>query len=140
MIANLCAEPTPTVVEVSSLEKAAWTTARHDLSLALDGAKAILAGWGVSGLRSPGQQMLDEQVGWLQARAQESGIHGFWMLGGQPRHPSRWHQYVSDKYGRTAGGTFDDRIAQALTFVAFPRAGSVPVAPLKPPSTSRHQP
>jgi hypothetical protein len=99
------------------LEKAAWTAARRDLILALDGADAILAGWGVSGLTGDARRLLDEQVGWLQARAQQSGIDGFWMVGGQPRHPSRWHQYVSDKYGRTSGGPFDARIAQALTFV-----------------------
>jgi hypothetical protein len=46
------------------------------------------------------------------------------MLGGEPRHPSRWHQYVSDKYGRTSGGTFEERIKQVLVAVPLARAAA----------------
>ncbi|WP_368859933.1 DUF1643 domain-containing protein [Microbacterium algeriense] len=120
VIANLCAVPTPTVVEVSSLDRPAWAAAQHNLGLAVDRADAILAGWGVSGLTGPARRLIDEQVEWLHARARNAGIDGFWTVGGQPRHPSRWHQYVSDKYGRTTGGTFEERIGQALTFVPLP--------------------
>lgn len=50
----------------------------------------------------------------------DQGITAFWMVGGEPRHPSRWHQFVSDKHGRTTGGTFEERLVQVLVEVPLP--------------------
>lgn len=97
--------------------KVAWTAARSDLEAAVAGAGAILAAWGVAGLRGEARRLMSAQVEWLMERAEETGIDIFWTVGGEPRHPSRWHQYVSDKYGRTTGGTFEERIAQVLVAV-----------------------
>lgn len=44
----------------------------------------------------------------------DRGINTVWSVGGQPRHPSRGHQFLSDKYGRTAGGTFEKRLSTVL--------------------------
>jgi hypothetical protein len=46
-----------------------------------------------------------------------AGISNIWMVGGEPRHPSRWHQFVSDKYSRTTGGSFEERLDQVLESV-----------------------
>lgn len=117
VIANLCAVATPTVVQLGDIGRGAWEEAQSDLDVALVGAGAVLAGWGVSGLSGDARRWMDSQVDWLTMRAQGAGIDAFWMVGGKPRHPSRWHQYVSDKYGRTTGGTFEQRIEQVLVQV-----------------------
>lgn len=114
IMTNLCAVPTPSVVELNDIDRDGWDHARGELETALTGASAVLAGWGVAGLTGDAAVWMSAQVEWLSDRAMASGIFGFWMVGGAPRHPSRWHQYVSDKYGRTTGGTFDERIAQVL--------------------------
>lgn len=114
---NLCAVPTPSVVQLSALAHDAWDLARDDLESALTGAGAVLACWGIAGFTGDGRRWMRAQVNWFAGRALESGITTFWMVGGEPRHPSRWHQYVSDKYARTSGGTFDERIAQVLVQV-----------------------
>lgn len=124
-IVNLCAVPTPTVVELSQIGVDAWQAARPDLEVAIGAAAAVLAGWGVSGLTGGARKLRDEQVRWLRTRAQEREIKGFWMVGGEPRHPSRWHQYVSDKYRRTDGGNFGDRLGQVLAHVPLERLRDV---------------
>jgi hypothetical protein len=120
---NLCAASTPSVVQLNALGRDAWDLARTDLEAAVTGASAVLAGWGVAGLTGDARRWMRAQVEWVTERAREGGMAAYWMVGGEPRHPSRWHQYVSDKYGRTAGGTFEERIAQVLVEVPF-RAGT----------------
>jgi hypothetical protein len=114
---NLCAVPTPSVVELNTLGRDAWDLARVDLEAALTGASAVLAGWGVSGLTGDARGLMQAQVDWLTERARERGIDEFWMVGGEPRHPSRWHQFLSDRYGRTSGGSLEERLAQTLSKV-----------------------
>jgi hypothetical protein len=114
---NLCAVSTRSVVEINALDREAWDRARADLQFAIAGASAVLAGWGISGLGGEARGWMRAQVEWLTECAEVSGIDAFWMVGGRPRHPSRWHQYVSDKYGRTTGGRFEQRIAQVLVEV-----------------------
>jgi hypothetical protein len=63
--------------------------------------------------------------------AGDIGNDCIWTLNGEPRHPSRWDQYVSDRHGRASGATFSERIAQVLT--------SVPLATLCPEGGSRDE-
>jgi hypothetical protein len=37
-----------------------------------------------------------------------------WTVGGESRHPSRWHQYVSDKHARAGSGEFAERLKSVL--------------------------
>ena len=117
VFANLCAIATPTVVELNGLGCEGWDLARSELEPLLAETSAVIAGWGVAGLVGEAARRMREQVAWLSRRAGDAGIRGLWMVGGEPRHPSRWHQYVSDKYGRTTGGTFEERIAQVMSLV-----------------------
>ena len=123
-LTNMCAVPTSSVAQVNALDPSAWELARHELNTALSEASAVLAGWGVSGLSGSSLRLMQAQVRWLAESARQRGIGAFWMVGGEPRHPSRWHQYVADKYARTSGGTFEERLAQVLVavpiFQAFP--------------------
>lgn len=111
---------TPSVLDLNGLGREGWDVARRELVGALVGADALLAAWGVTGLTGDTGRWMRGQVEWLIERALESGLSQLWMVGGEPRHPSRWHQYVSDKHGRTAGGTFEERIAQVLVGVPLP--------------------
>lgn len=124
VIANLCAVPTPSVVEVNALGRDAWDQAQKDLEVAIADAGIVIAAWGVAGLTGEARRLRLAQVNWLSARALQNGITSFWMVGREPRHPSRWHQYVSDKYGRTAGGTFEERIRQVLVEIPLCDYGS----------------
>lgn len=125
MFGNLCAIPTPSVVEVNLLGPDAWALARSDLLTSLSAATAVMAAWGVAGLTGESRRLRDRQVEWLKAETIAGGKTHFWMVGGEPRHPSRWHQYVADKHGRTRGGPFDERIKQVLVAVPIGAGGGV---------------
>jgi hypothetical protein len=121
-IANLCPRATSTVVELNTVEhRQEWLEGRDDLARALRRASSLLAGWGVSGMTGDAGRARQSQVEWLLNEAVDMGFDNVWMVGGQPRHPSRWHQYVSDKHGRTSGGTLEERLAEVLQAVPIPR-------------------
>jgi hypothetical protein len=114
-IANLCCDPTLSVLELNALgHDRGWVGARADLLDALHRADGVLAGWGIAGLSGKARRARDSQVGWLLQEADRVGLTHFWTVGGVPRHPSRWHQYVADKHNRTSGGSFVERLRQVL--------------------------
>ena len=76
-----------------------------------------MAAWGLYGLSGPAKAHRREQLGWLAGAAQSLGHTDCWTVGGEARHPSRWHQYVSDVHGRTTEGTFAERLRQVLVKV-----------------------
>lgn len=131
-ITNLCAVPTRSVVELNNLGHDAWELARGDLEAGLSSTDAILAGWGIAGVAGEARRSLCAQVAWLQEVALAKGIESFWMIGGEPRHPSRWHQYVADKYQRTSGGSFEERIRQVLVAVPIRESLGAPPVGLGP--------
>jgi len=112
-LVNLCSASTP-IVELNDLRGDEWEEARESLEVALLHADVLLAGWGVAGMSGYSKRSLTSQVDWLLRRAQNRGFDSVWMVGGEPRHPSRWHQYVADRHQRTSGGAFEDRIRQVL--------------------------
>lgn len=114
-IANLCTAATPTVVELNDPDhQHGWSAAREELARSVREASGMLAGWGVAGLSGNARRACRDQVGWLCREAASAGIDRVWMVGGEARHPSRWHQYVSDRHGRTTGGSFEVRLTQVL--------------------------
>lgn len=123
-VVNLCAEPTASVAELHHVDRVSWERARCELGGALTGATAVLGAWGVAGVAGPTRRDLQAQIAWLYGWALQVGIDRVWMVGGEPRHPSRWHQYISDKYKRTTGGSFEERLAQVLVAMPIRRATS----------------
>ena len=83
----------------------------------------LLAGWGVGGLAGPAARHQQAQLEYVDACARDIGNDYIWTLNGELRHPSRGHQYVSDKHGRASGASLSERI------VMVPR--SVPLATLR---------
>lgn len=118
-IVNLCSFPTRSAKDLEDLEEQGWTMARTEIEGVLKRSSAVLGAWGVAGLTGGARVFRDQQVDWLYTEALSSGFSSIWMVGAEPRHPSRWHQYLSDKYGRTAGGPPIERLKQALVAVAI---------------------
>lgn len=116
-VANLFYEATPSVVELNLLrrfELGAWRKVRQEFDEQIGNAAGLLAAWGVTGASGPLREMRDQRASWVLRQARAYGHTTIWAVGGQPRHPSRWHQYVADRHGRTSGGTFEDRLRQVL--------------------------
>lgn len=118
-IANLFAEPTATVVELNALTVPgdSWAEVQQRLMKQLPAAGGVLAAWGVAGASGRLRNLRDARAAWLVAEACRCGHDAIWTVGGQPRHPSRWHQYVADKHGRTSGGSFEKRLGQVLELI-----------------------
>lgn len=114
-IANLSQVATPSVIELNEMScELSWLDARPPIVSALHQADGVLAAWGIAGMSGAGRRVRQAQADWLASEALAVGISSVWTVGGEPRHPSRWHQYVSDRHGRTTGGTFEQRLAQVL--------------------------
>ena len=116
IVANLFATPTRSVEDINVVGKTAcgWTQAREQLQLAISNADLLLGAWGTSGLSGEALRMRKAQVSWLMQTAADEGLEELWTVGGTPRHPSRWHQYVSDKYQRAVGDTLERRLSSVL--------------------------
>jgi hypothetical protein len=129
-IANLNDAATPSVVELNRTgrEWTGWAAARRSLTALVADSDEILVGWGVSGLSGLAARHRTAQTTWLFDRLHAAGRCEIWTVGGEPRHPSRWHQYVSDRHGRASGDTFSDRLQTVLLRAAI-REKTTPSVP-----------
>jgi len=96
-----------------------WHTARAEILDGLKDATGVLLGFGIIAARGDGKHHLRAQLDWLSTELRNTGHSQIWQLGERPRHPSRWHQYVSDRHGWTSGGTFEQRVSKALRQVGL---------------------
>lgn len=119
LITNIFAVPTVDLPSINLHGKQAsgWMSARPEISAGIRGSAEVLVGWGVSKLHGAARSHRDRQISWVADLLAQHSMNRAWCIGGQPRHPSRWHQYVSNKHGRTTGGSFPDRLGQVLTSV-----------------------
>lgn len=130
-VVNLYSDATSSMSELNrSSTLDGWLRARRELSCALEHATGVLGGWGVAGLTGAALRDQNEQVAWLQLEAIRAGVSNIWMVGGEPRHPSRWHQFVSDKYSRTTGGSFEERLEQVLESIPIAASVRAPRSPI----------
>lgn len=116
VIGNLFPQATSDIPAIGALGRDAsvWRAGRPAILQALAVSDVVLAGWGITRLAGQAQLHFRDQIAWLVRAVEESGVDEVWMVGGVPRHPSRWHRYVSDKYGRVEPGTPRERLAQVL--------------------------
>lgn len=137
LVANLFDFPVADLpaLSVCGSDAAGWLAARPRLVDALQEADLLLAAWGLHSLHGQARLLRAEQLSWLQGEAWTHGHVSAWCVGGQPRHPSRWHQYVSDRHGRTGGGSSSDRLRQVLG--ESPLQVLVQQAPLARPVTKQ---
>lgn len=116
-IANLFALPSASSKEIGVLgyEAQGWELARIDLGEAIADTDQVLLGFGTIPVGGAARRHLEEQLQWLAERLRAHGKESVWQVG-QARHPSRWHQYVSDRHRRTSGGSFEVRLREVLTY------------------------
>lgn len=134
MIANLFPDRTTDVWELNHLDShSPWSANQRWIAEQLDSADGILAGWGVAGASGAFRRERNRRAQWLLSAAAAAGHETIWMVGGEPRHPSRWHQFVADAHRRTSGGSFEDRLAEVLVAVPTLAPGDeAPVSTLVP--------
>ena len=115
-VTNLFSVPTRSVTDIAEVGQhpEGWTWARESLAQSIENADDVLIAWGLGGFGGAARTHCSAQIDWVYQELNNRGIDEVWMVGNPPRHPSRWHQYVSDRHGRTAGGSFDVRLRQVL--------------------------
>lgn len=125
-VANLFALPAPDLPALTQLGASheGWLDARPALQFVIDSADELLLGWGIDPLAGAARASRAAQIEWIVAQAHRAGHTHAWTIAGQARHPSRWHQYVSDRHGRTGHGDFEERLRQVL--VKTPLHAAIP--------------
>jgi hypothetical protein len=121
-IANLVTRPTrdlPGLSQAASDEDP-WLLSRPALSCAIAEADVLLLGWGLGGLTGPAARHWRSQASWACVEARRHGHRTGLTLGGSPRHPSRWRQYLGPKRGLYPPGPWEERLAAALQATPLP--------------------
>lgn len=116
-IANLLSVPTVSTDDIreAGVRLGSWRRARPQVRNLLQSADHIVLGWGLGGISGIARQHFNAQVRWVEQELARRGEGvPVWTIGDGPRHPSRWHQYVSDRHGRTAQGSLQDRLRSVL--------------------------
>jgi hypothetical protein len=116
IVANIYALPTRDVPDIGAQGRSpeGWDLARQELRNAISGADEVLAGWGMNRLSGAARDHRTRQLTWLRDLCESHSIHTAWTVGGQPRHPSRWPQYVSDRHSRTGPGSTAERLLEVV--------------------------
>lgn len=109
---NLFALPTKNSTGLSTLGVSddGWVSARAQLSQQLRRANGTLLGYGVQGPSGTAGRLFRAQAAWLEAELVLVGLP-VWLVGGRPRHPSRWQRYTHRAH---PGVPFDVALAAAL--------------------------
>jgi hypothetical protein len=93
-----------------------WHAARDEIAAGLRECDTVIAAWGLDPLSGSARLHRFDQLAWLGREARDLGHENAWAVGGEPRHPSRWHQYVSDRHGRAGQGPFTERLGRVLVW------------------------
>jgi hypothetical protein len=115
-IANLVKTPTRNSKELEQVATSfqLFLDARSRLETVLESSNTLVFAWGVAPLRGLAGKYVRNQVSWVISRALHHGHTHAWLMGGHPRHPSRWRQYVGPQRGLFDGATTVDRLLQGL--------------------------
>jgi hypothetical protein len=118
-IANLLAVPTRDMSAINAAGQSSqgWDLARPRLREVIATADHLLAAWDVGGLSGRASAYRRQQLRFVASTAQDAGRVHIWTLNGEPRHPSRWYQYVSDRHGGASGTSLTERLAMVLMSV-----------------------
>lgn len=91
-----------------------WLKSRPEIERALNSSDEVVFAWGVSRLAGEANSYKEEQINWTIQEALSAGHFQALLMGGSPRHPSRWRQYVGPQRNRIPGDTLEDRFQLAL--------------------------
>lgn len=116
-IANILSVPTSSTDDIrkAGVDVGLWHQTRPEVSKLIQSADHIVLGWGLGGITGAARQHFDAQVRWVEHELtrRREGVP-VWTVGDRPRHPSRWHQYVSDRHGHAVVGDFQERLRHVL--------------------------
>ena len=73
--------------------KESWDQARSEIRAAVVRASAVLLAYGMRHPTGPARHHHRSQVAWVDELLIAEGIAAWWV-GGEPRHPSRWHRHT----------------------------------------------
>jgi len=95
-LVNLLSIPTADVNGIATVgqEAHSWLSSRPRLHSAVMAADQVLYAWGIAEPSGPARSHHRDQVRWLLQLVQARGARE-WMVGGAPRHPSRWQRYTA---------------------------------------------
>ncbi|NEN05857.1 DUF1643 domain-containing protein [Diaminobutyricibacter tongyongensis] len=112
VVGNLFAQATADVVEISSVgaNPTHWMSARLLLEPLLLQSTNVLFAWGKSEPTGLAREFHRSQVNWLKSKTSEISAT-VWMVGDEPRHPSRWQRYTAARHPQMA---FKDALRLAL--------------------------
>jgi hypothetical protein len=117
---NLCSCPSRSFVDFVSVgaRPGSWLDSRIDLERNLadfdSRSDLVVAAWGRSRFSGPTRTHLAAQIDWVMALLESLGCSEVLTFGDSARHPSRWHQYVSDKHDRFPQVAHVSRYAAAI--------------------------
>lgn len=118
LVANLFQVPTASSPDISSAGQDidGWAAARPHIEDVLRQSTDVVLGWGLGGgITGRARTRFRAQCSWVMTLLEEpSTTRRVWRIGDQPRHPSRWHQYVSDKHGRATGENLEQRLSAVV--------------------------
>lgn len=113
-VANMFAIPTKDLPDINLVgrEPHGWLATRPQLTEAIAQADVVILGWGLGGLSGPARLHFREQIDWVFSLL---AAHGrVWTVGGVPRHPSRWRQFVGPQRNIARGEDFTERLRSVL--------------------------
>lgn len=82
-----------TDLSVAGQQSDGWHAARPVLGAGLENADGVLLAYGVQLPTGLARTHFRSQVDWLERRLVEVDLP-VWLVGGAPRHPSRWQRYT----------------------------------------------
>ncbi|WP_282580688.1 DUF1643 domain-containing protein [Microbacterium aurugineum] len=102
------------LLAATSLNRSDIFSARPRIDAAIARCAEVLFAWGVAPLPGIAGRLYREQVEWVISRTAHYGHEDAWMMGGEPRHPSRWRQYVGPQRAIVSGVSTAERLERAL--------------------------
>jgi hypothetical protein len=111
-IVNLFPVPSRSSLDIAALGETSttWLAARPEINEAVTGADAVLLGYGTSPPAGRAGDHHRAQVSWTRTLLESLSTQP-WMVGGLPRHPSRWQRHTSRTF---PGRSFVDALSMVL--------------------------
>lgn len=124
-MANLFPFPTYRTSGLSDVgqTKEGWLEARHQMRAAIERASGVLLAYGLGQPTGAARHHHRMQVAWLDQLLVSEQV-AVWWVGGQPRHPSRWHRHT---HRVDPSRTWREVLPEVLTLrTSFPSDVSAP--------------
>lgn len=127
IVANLLDVPTLDTGHVATLgkERGRWFQSRGAVEQCVITCDAVLLGFGVTKPSGEAGIHFQGQVDWLRALLKERGVTVY-MVGGRPRHPSRWQRWTARAH---PGVPFDEALRRELAVATTGAASGAPIHP-----------